>query len=224
MRIALCIPHYGDTKGLFTGSLAELLIGTCKVGVPTGSGLVIPELAVFMVSGALVAVNRERIARQALAAESDYLFWLDADMSFPADALGRLMMHMQKTEVVGCNYPRRTSPTGPVALRINNGAPEPVYTTADKAERRIVEQVDVLGFGVCLMSAKVFGMIEQPWFAVEPDCGEDGYFFRKLRQAGVRPFVDHQLSRQIGHIGERVFTNDDAEADRERWKLPNLYD
>jgi hypothetical protein len=45
--------------------------------------------------------------------------------------------------------------------------------------------------------------------------GEDASFFQELREAGVKVYVDHGLSWQIGHIGERVFTNADAEKERE---------
>jgi hypothetical protein len=36
--------------------------------------------------------------------------------------------------------------------------------------------------------------------------GEDQFFFGKLREAGVPVYLDHGLSWQIGHIGERIHT------------------
>ena len=47
--------------------------------------------------------------------------------------------------------------------------------------------------------------------------GEDVSFFRELTEAGVKVYVDHALSWEVGHIAERVITNADAVADKEAW-------
>ena len=47
--------------------------------------------------------------------------------------------------------------------------------------------------------------------------GEDVSFFRELTEAGVKVYVDHALSWEVGHIPERVLTNADAEAQKEAW-------
>ena len=214
MKIAICVPVHGDTKARFTLSLAGLLIHAGKHGIDGER----PDLAMIMTSSSSVAENRENAALQALDAAADYILWLDCDQTFPPDTLVRLFKHMGKVDVVACNYPRRSSPTGPTALIFDNGASRPVYTTAESAEGRIAEQVDAAGLGVCLMPTKLLRMVERPWFVGNRE-GEDTYFFRKLAAVGIRPFIDHNLSWEIGHIGERVFTNADADADRGKWSL-----
>jgi hypothetical protein len=47
--------------------------------------------------------------------------------------------------------------------------------------------------------------------------GEDVSFFRELTDAGVKVYVDHGLSWEVGHIAERVITNADAEAQKQAW-------
>ena len=47
--------------------------------------------------------------------------------------------------------------------------------------------------------------------------GDDASFFQELRDAGVKIQVDHGLSWQVGHVGERVLADADAEAQREAW-------
>jgi hypothetical protein len=36
--------------------------------------------------------------------------------------------------------------------------------------------------------------------------GEDFYFFRSLRAAGFKIYVDHDLSAEVGHVGQRIYT------------------
>ena len=47
--------------------------------------------------------------------------------------------------------------------------------------------------------------------------GEDVSFFRELTEAGVKVYVDHGLSWDVGHIAERVITNAQAVADKDAW-------
>ena len=47
--------------------------------------------------------------------------------------------------------------------------------------------------------------------------GEDVFFFRKLAAAGIRPFVDHRLSWEVGHLFEVVLTNGHAVAQQGAW-------
>lgn len=206
MKIAICVPCYGDPRAEFAFSLANVLIHS--------AGL---DLALVWAGGSPTPRNRCQIAEQALATGADALFWLDADMRYPPDTLRRLLAHFDKTRVVGCNYARRGRPTGPTAMNLGEGH---VYTTEEKARRRIVEQVDTMGLGVVLMTADVFKLIDRPWFVWDDAEGEDGFFFRKLREKGVRPFVDHQLSWEVGHVGSQVLTNADAVADHGRWVPP----
>jgi hypothetical protein len=35
--------------------------------------------------------------------------------------------------------------------------------------------------------------------------GEDWYFVKKLSEAGADIWIDHDLSRQIGHVGDFVY-------------------
>ena len=210
MKIAICVPHYGDVKAQFALSLAGVLIHAGRHGISLSGEVVRPELTVFMHTGARIEVNREKLAEKALEADSDYLLWLDADQTFPSETLAQLMLHMAKVRVVGCNIVRRMGPPTPTAIvRAADGTLTSVYTTAEAAEARQVEQVHFMGFGVCLMAADVLRSIDQPWFAAH-EAGEDAYFFEKLYRAKIPAFVDHNLSWRVGHIGERVLTHADA--------------
>ena len=70
-----------------------------------------------------------------------------------------------------------------------------------------IEEVAQMGMGVCLTHSEVFRRIEPPYFFFEvredgAQIGEDVSFFTKVRAAGIRPFVDHALTREVGHMSE----------------------
>ena len=244
VKIALCIPAYGPTAAKFTHSLANMIIHFLSARLAGRDGEAVkPELATFIVSCSMLTESRHRLVAEALAWEADHMLCLDADHVFPADALLRLLAH--NLPAVGCNYARRFTPTAPTAAigewaendsgsASGAGVPRLVYTTKEKAEQRLVEPVAHLGFGLLLLDMRIFDALQAkaeeqddgnflPLFKFEPTAnkigmiGEDVFFFRKLAEAGIRPFVDHGLSWEIGHLSEIILTNGHAVAQREQW-------
>jgi len=230
MKVAICIPRYGDTKGDFTISLAKMLVHSLAAPAPGGDRL---EIEIFSISSSDLPHSRTELLKSAIQWQARYLLWLDSDHAFPPDALFRLLGH--KLPVVGCNYPRRSEPTGPVAARIDaEGKWQHVWTTQALAEANTVEEVAHLGLGLCLMDLNVLHQVKaqvekgvgwahwapfdrKPLPGTNARMGEDASFFQELREAGVKIHVDHALSWVVGHIHERVLTNADAEAQKEAW-------
>lgn len=97
-----------------------------------------------------------------------------------------------------------------------------MVTTGAKVKARDVEEVDHLGFGVCLESAKVLRSIGWPLFGIEtmPDglsfASEDVVHFRKIREAGHKVYVDHALSWEVLHMHGRPLSNADVEQEQMR--------
>jgi hypothetical protein len=197
MKIAICIPCHRDTKARFTLSLAGMLVHSARA-MPD-------ELKTMLAQGPLLDV-REGLVHAARGWGADWILWLDADHTFPNDTLVRLLGHGR--DVVACNYARRAVAPEPVAQR--DGAL--VQTTEVLARQGVVEPVDGIGLGVCLMRAAAFDRLDPPYFQLEakPDgsgyVSEDFTLFRRLKQAGVTAYVDHGLSWKIGHIGDVIFT------------------
>jgi hypothetical protein len=237
IRLAVCIPAYGDTKAKFTLSLANALIKflDCKMQDHEGNPIK-REVEIFMVSCSMLTESRHRLIAEALGWGATHLLWLDADHVFPADTIPRLLSH--NLDVVGANYARRVTPTAPTAVRIDPSEDDAdvknlVYTTKEKAYDGEVEEVAHLGFGVCLMNMQVLDLLQlkadeedgnfMPLFMFQTIpgklgmIGEDVFFFDKVRKAGGRIFVDHALSWEVGHIAEQIMTNAHACAHRERW-------
>ena len=233
MKIAICIPRHGDTKGDFTISLARMLVHTMGRQIDSAAGPRTPEIEIFSTSSSDLPRNRTELLKRAMAWQARYLLWLDSDHVFPRDSLLRLLAH--RLPVVGCNQPRRSDPTGPVAVRLNAaGEMEHVWTSEALAKAGAVEEVYHVGLALCLIDMNVLHQVKAHvergvgWDQWNPfdrrrlpgttaRMGVDASFFAELREAGVKIHVDHGLSWLIGHIDERVLTNADAEAQKEAW-------
>ena len=73
-----------------------------------------------------------------------------------------------------------------------------------------LDVVDSVGLAVCLMRTDVVADLPRPWFrhgltATGVDLGEDITFCRALTQAGHAIWIDHDLSKEVGHIGQYTF-------------------
>jgi len=229
MKVAICIPRYGDPKGAFAICLARLVAHS--LSAPFHGGPL--KIEIFSIASSDLVENRTILLKRAIEWQARYLLWLDDDHVFPPDALLRLLAH--KLDLVGCNYARRTEPTGPVAARLDeSGNWQHVWTTQALAEAGAIEEVAHVGLGVCLMDMNLLHTVKahveqgpgwanwapfdrKPVPGTSARMGEDSSFFQELREAGVRLHLDHALSWQVGHIAERVVMNADAVAQKEAW-------
>ena len=226
MKIAICTPYHGQVHGDYAYCLAKLVMHTVQTQVMFNGQVVTPEIEIFMKSSSVLATLRNELVRDALAWEANYLLWLDSDHNFPPTALMRLLS--LNLPVVGTNYPRRTYPTYPTATDLDGAL---VWTTEDLAARGEITEVSQLGLGLCLVDMTVFHTLHAwavaegranfwPLFAFEPIpgqirmAGEDHYFFKQLRSAGIKIHLDHHLSWALGHNRDRMITNADALLER----------
>lgn len=158
-----------------------------------------------------VVQNRHNLVRAAKKMGVSHILWLDDDMTFPADTLERLLKH--RLPIVGANCTTRALPIIPTAVKNDQRLPS--------LGKSGIESIDQVGMAVMLTETAVFDRVPLPWFLMEwdqrfPDtyCSEDMYFCRKAKSAGFRIFIDHDLSQQIGHIGEITYEHsmvDDGE-------------
>jgi hypothetical protein len=77
-----------------------------------------------------------------------------------------------------------------------------------------IEEVGSIGMGVMLIKRKVFEALTEPWFETpwrndkRGYVGEDVFFCRKAQAAGFKIYIDHDVSKEIGHIGTFEFKHD----------------
>lgn len=213
MNVAICTPVYADPSFYYVRSLVPLLIHTQRQQPKLG-------LTLHFDQGSGVSVIRSFIAAKAIAEGADWLLWIDADQTFPEWAMLRLLS--LGLPVVGCNIPTREHPPRNTAWREGESGLEPIWTTAEDAERQLVVPAARFGLGFCLMKADVLHAIGEPYFieAPSPDnafekiMSEDINFCVRARTAGFPLHVDHLTSWHVGHVGRRVFTHEDVQAHR----------
>jgi hypothetical protein len=156
------------------------------------------EWNLIIKEGSLLSSNRESAVEDALKTGSDYVLFLDDDMTFSPAVLERLLSW--DVPIVGVNYPRRNLPI------------QWTSTVPTTEESNGIEAVEHMGFGISLFNSVVFRNVPQPWFEQKynPETkkyiGEDVGFFRKCAEYGYLIFVDHDASKVVGHIGNYTYS------------------
>lgn len=206
MKVKIGVPARDTVMTGFCHSLATM------VGVSAVNDI---EISLTTSAGTLICDQRNKLAKATLDEDCDWLLFLDSDMRFPSDTLLRLLA--RNAPIVTANYTTRRSPPEPVAFkRIGNC--EKLYTDP---ESEGVEACAANGLGVALIHRSVFEQMEKPWFYIPyiPDSdghwGEDVWFCNQARKAGFEVLVDHDLSREVKHIGLREYDYFDAHAVKE---------
>lgn len=188
------MPAHDDIKTWTGIDLARLMAFTARARLDM-------DLDLPGITGTYLARARERLAQYALDKDATHLFWVDADMRFPRDTLLRLLSH--DVPVVGANYTERTPPFFPCGVR-DTETNERVYTEETSTG---LESVQSIGFGCLLMTTDVLRQIEKPRFMTgyvqetEDHAGEDVYFCRQLKAYGIPLVIDHDLSKDVEHLG-----------------------
>jgi hypothetical protein len=210
LKVALCQPCRVARPG-YVHDVQNLVMYTMRAA---GDLL---ELGVLVEASTYIHKGRNNLVAAALKAGVTHVLFLDDDMRFPKDTLGRLLAH--RVPVVGANYVTR-------GVDVDLGRPRPlavkdggklVYTREDSTG---LEEVEGLGTGVMLIEASQFAKVSFPWFETYYDKqgrhhGEDYDFCAKVRKAGGRVFVDHDLSKAVRHVGEFEYNYQMALPDEE---------
>lgn len=207
VRIAIAIPSHDQCPFLFAYDLANMVAYTVAA-MPDGV-----HLGLNAVTGTYVPNARQELTEEMVRQGADWVLWLDSDMRFPNDLLVRLLRH--RAQMVGVNYSTRSADDPhPVAIkRVGLDGPGERLRTGDDSAG--LEEVEAVGFGAVLIRGDVLAALpplsDGPWFNIEwmPDrrewIGEDVFFCRLLRKMGVKIQVDHDLSKEIRHVGNAEY-------------------
>lgn len=198
LHIAVCVPVRNTVESGFAFDLAHMIGHWTATHTPKGD-----LLYTDWVGGTLICDQRQSMADRAVKNGATHVLFLDSDMRFPCDLIDRLLAHDK--DVVCLNYSTRRGDILPVSVGEGpDGQSFHVYTTP---ETEGLEKVHSTGMGGMLIKTGVFGRIEYPAFMIpwlkseKTYLGEDIYFCRLLRQAGIDVWVDHAASRLARHIG-----------------------
>jgi len=181
---AIVTPSRDGVHAMYTYDLVELIRRD-------------PSVQYGMSLGSMLGNLRHAMVKGALSNGATHILMIDSDMRFPPDTLERLLAH--HVDIVGANYvPRGGQGT---TARYSDGSYVP------SQERTGLEPVHVVGCGVVLISAQVFRALDPPWFPTpwdeesEQHVSEDVWFCVHAKKAGFQPYVDHDLSRDVKHVG-----------------------
>lgn len=215
LSIAVCIPSrdYWDAK--FGYRLARMMSFTGATICANG----VADLRVHMVNSSLIDSSRNTLVKEALECGATHLLWLDTDMTFPHDTVIRLLK--RNVPIVTVNAVTRRFPIRTTAFkRIDAEHGLHAYLNTDETSTGL-EVVEACGFSVAMMKASVFEKVQPPAFLTTYDKGtglwkgEDVYFCEQARAAGFEIHVDHDLSKEIGHVGLMEYRLEHAAVMRE---------
>jgi hypothetical protein len=183
MRLAVGIPSNGEIKSETVACVIQALFQTRMSGL----GLVFP-------TGCLIHENRNAIAEEALEQDFDYLMCIDADMTFPPDAITTLLS--RDKHIIGANYHKRGK------------IPKEHTTLGWPTSSLCLEpfQCKGMGMGFVLIKVGVFKLLDKPWFyhtftsGTNDFEGEDYTFFTNVQKKGITIWCDPTIS--IGHLGD----------------------
>lgn len=204
IRVVVATPVEGHCEIGFTWSLARA-VGHFAALPYEGD----KAIQIEMIEGSILTEMRRRLVARAMELEATHIMWLDSDMKFPPDTIARLLNH--NVAVVAANYPRKNMEARPTAYLSNGDYNGPVWS-GERAEG--LQEVTIAGMGCMLTDIEVFNKIPLPFFQFVPqapdfvrEMGEDVFFCKELYKAGIPIHIDHDLSKQIAHIGKMEYTN-----------------
>lgn len=182
--------------GAFGYSLAGL---TFRLGYDKLGGRM-KGYALTVARQANIVVSRNDHILEAIKGGFTHFLSLDDDMVFPADVVERLLAH--EKPVVAVNYRKKTPERIECVCGDLDG--EPLSSDGKSG----LEQIGSMGMGVTLIDLEAIKHVPAPYFAViwnrdkQNYMIEDGVFSQLLKEHGVTLWCDHDLSRDIGHVGE----------------------
>lgn len=181
------------------------------------NGINIQDIGVT--KGQMVDDARNGLAESFLATSTEWLFWMDSDMTFPKDTLVELFKVAEEKDakmVTGVYYQRKNlnfpvlwsrgedlefgKKTGEDNKRAetNKYVGSFMFPHPDKQKPATCHAA---GFGCVLVHRSVFETLDRPWFKfIQGVCSEDFYFFVNAKEAGFQLWYTPKLD--LGHIGD----------------------
>jgi len=219
VKVVVCVPVRDMVHASFAYCLSQMIGWTVRHHPYV-------DLRLTFGNGTLLCEQRTFLAKDALDNGATWVVFLDSDMSFPVNTIELLLR--SKQPIMAANYSTRKWPhLMPVTFKDDEEQTR-VYTRPDSP---MIEEVAATGFGVIAVHRMAFEAVPQPWFYTPFDvergkyqCGEDIWFCRRAREAGLSVYVDHELSRQVAHAGVREWTLEDALAQEHAPELQEAHE
>jgi len=159
------------------------------------------DLALIHQTGSIIMEARNSLVHRAQEMGCTHIFFLDSDVVVPPNALERLISWHKP--IVAASYVKRVEPhqlLGEYELSYNDGS---------AMVKAPLVAMSTIPLGCALISMKVFDSLTKPYFAYlttpEGSISEDTFFSHKARNAGFTIHLDTALTKEVGHVGSKVF-------------------
>lgn len=189
MKVAIVIPSHDTVSTDFALCLVNLVSG--RAGKP---------IAIINSRSSLIQKGRWQGVKDALSINPDKILFIDSDQTFPADALDRLLAHKKK---IVCATSKLRDGSGRYAARDSKSK------RLDFSQKKGLHKVGSTGFSFALIDASIFRELPEPWFNVSYKEGtwtsEDESFYQQAGKKGYNVWIDADLTKEIGHVGTKIY-------------------
>jgi hypothetical protein len=198
VNVAVCVPSSGTWRAETARALALMFSHAAIHNYATKS----QRVGIITSEGSMLSQMRENMVKKAMQSKATHVMFVDSDMDFPPNTLQRLLA--AKKEYVAANCTTRVEPIMPVAHDLNG------VRLSSKGKNGL-QMVQHVGLAIALIEREVFERIRPPCFlmdwipSMKAYCGEDVFFSTKVQELGYKVWVDHDLSREIRHVGHRSY-------------------
>ena len=153
----------------------------------------------------LIYQGRNKIVKQAQEQKYDYVFFADADMTWPPFTLEHLLQW--NVSIVSGWYMRQAYPHEIYIMFERGDKPgyyNHIHPDADELKRRTLQRCDAVGAGCLLVRTGVFLELDEPYFGwAEGGKSDDVWFCENARKNGYRIYAD--TSVLCGHVNTIVY-------------------
>lgn len=213
-NVAVAIPIAESVHPKVFQSIASVIAYSCQHDIKIADiGITWREI---------IDLARNNLAESFLKTDSEWIFWMDSDMSFPPNTLVELFKVAEEKNakmVTGIYYQRKgknypvlwsrgdelasghISGEGNVKSDKNKYVGSFMFPHPDKKEPF---KAHAAGFGCVLIHRSVFEVMNRPWFKFEQGtCSEDFYFFVNAKELGFELWVCPTID--LGHLADPKF-------------------
>ncbi len=191
MKVYIAIPSCRDWKPHFGASLCGLVK---KMTVDN-----VDFIINAMIGTSVLPKARQMAMEHAIELGYSHILFLDDDMQFGNDLFDGLSKGLP---IVAANYSNKNPNTNPQSHGVDG---HPLSSVGKSG----IEEAGWVGFGAVLIDLSIMDNVEKPWFETRwmPErnsfIGEDYYFCGKVRTAGHKIYVNHDL--KVGHVGDHCY-------------------
>lgn len=200
MKLLIASPSNRPICSSFFVAMINLFNRINKIGVNGQECQVEMHL---LSNSSLLSAARQNSLDAAIEKNCTHLLMLDDDMVFPGDVVDTFLS--RDVDFVAANYVTKGPDSKPTALGESG-------KRVSSLGKNGIEEVGWVGLGCCMLRlTDEVKAIKRPSFEVvwleetQTYLGEDFFFCEKLRHAGIKLYIDHDVSQKVGHVGDYTY-------------------